>query len=105
MTKSSELLRRAKDYLWDGVSPMNKPNWKSIFICFAIRDAALPKEGYEYSKLKNEITRRLKPFQMVYTWLHERAKIPGRDLTYKNIQAYRHRWLDALIAEYEVKGD
>lgn len=36
----------------------------------------------------------------VDSWLFHVAKIPSEQLTYNNVQAYRHRWLDSLIEEF-----
>ena len=33
-------------------------------------------------------------------WLAGVAKIPPEDLTFVNLQAYRHRWLDSIIKEF-----
>jgi len=34
-------------------------------------------------------------------WLHHEAGVPKALLTRENLLAYRHRWLDALIEEFE----
>ncbi len=41
----------------------------------------------------------------VDTYLREVVGVPEVQVTYDNVQAYRHRWLDALIVEYQQKGD
>ena len=41
----------------------------------------------------------------VYSYLRDVVGIPTIQLTFDNLQAYRHRWLDALIVEYQQKGD
>jgi hypothetical protein len=33
-------------------------------------------------------------------WLVEVAKIPTKDITFVNLQAYRHGWLDSVIKEF-----
>jgi hypothetical protein len=36
----------------------------------------------------------------VESWLKREACIPVEELTFENIQAYRHRWLKSLIKEF-----
>jgi hypothetical protein len=40
----------------------------------------------------------------VETYLREVVKVPHSQLTYKNVQQFRHRWLDSLIEEFDIEG-
>lgn len=95
-------LKAAKDYL-HGPAGMRMTK----YICIALdvvvdRRKALPRT---VCALQNEIHRRLDNEITVEDWLFENAGVnlywsehsmTGR----REVQAYRHRWLDALIEEY-----
>ena len=98
--KSSEKLRRAKKLLWDGVSPCARG--LEGHICLALDKAVGWKKS---SGLRLVIMSRLRPYEGVRTWLREVVGVPWDQLTDENVQAYRHRWLDHLINEYQSKGD
>ena len=38
-------------------------------------------------------------------WLTEKCNVPYSDLNGEKLRDYRIRWLDALIKEYQSKGD
>jgi hypothetical protein len=105
MTKSSKLLRRAKDCLWDGLGDKSRLPIKTDFICYAIIFANPKYNAMKKADLRVTINSRLAPYHCLERWLIGRANVAPVDLTDENVQAYRHRWLDALIAEYEAKGD
>ena len=100
--KSSEMLRKAKDFLWDGVSPRAGVLNTNVGICYALICAVGRDES---PRVHQEIGRRLAPYGYVDNWLHHIAGVPWEQLTPENVQAYRHRWLEHLIKEYESKGD
>ncbi len=105
MTKSSVILRKAKEKLWDGVV---YPQSGTQFICHAIvKTNPHPLKG-KVGRVLKEIERRLYPQYTVEHWLQARGYIPHGLITTskrKKIQQYRHAWIDSLIAEYEAKGD
>jgi hypothetical protein len=103
LRKTSEAFRVAKNYL-------NKGNQdKTDYICAAIGDAEDDK--LVTIKAANHarwvIGSRLRDNATVTSWLKEQGFIPRYQNSYNNkqVQAYRHRWLDALIKEFEAKGD
>jgi hypothetical protein len=96
-------LVKAKSWLWDG---LDKRNGKEEYICIAVKHA-----NYGYVKYSASI-------RMVADMIQDRLgmhdgftldvegyldyilKIDYKLLTNKNMQAYRHRWLDSLIKEF-----
>jgi hypothetical protein len=100
--KSSEILARAKQYLWDGVTPYSG---ESFFICITLTRVPYGGHGFKVRALQKEIERRLDGEVSVRDWLRDKAGVPRSELTQKNVQAYRHRWVDHLIEEYVAKGD
>ena len=114
VNKTSGALRCAKAYLWDGTGALWHQRNQFPFICAALAQAYENKE-ITYKTLINTrsvIMRRLSPSVSVSEWLDENI---GFGYKYYNlrdhafwtqqIQAYRHRWVDALIIEFETKGD
>ena len=71
---------------------------KEHLICFAIPNDI---DG-EYAAM-DMIGSRLGTFSSVELYLKYTLKIPKRLRTYKNVQEFRHRWLAALIKEFESK--
>lgn len=103
--KTSEILRKAKKYLWNGTS-------KTVSreaLCLALWDAAClstPADRARIGKVMNRISRALHKQSYVHGWLVAKGHATYAQINNpKLIQAYRHRWLNALIAEYERKGD
>jgi len=112
---TSGALRAAKRYLWDGtggwVRYLYDPVMR-VYICDSIRKA-------HYDELITQkamrtatalIMGRLGPHVSVGQWLQAnvgyRVKFGrGHNAYHKQVQAYRHRWLDALIKELESKGE
>lgn len=103
MKKTSEVFRAAKKYLNRGNED------KSDYICGAIggvvRDNLVTnRAAYRAS---NVIGVRLGDSVSVTGWLKDRGFVPMNKDPYNNVQVqkYRHRWLNALIREFESKGD
>ena len=103
MKKTSEVFRAAKLYLNRGNED------KSDYICGAIGEAerynlVTRKAAYRAS---NVIGTRLRDSVSVTGWLKDRGFVPINQDPYNNkqVQKYRHRWLNALIKEFEAKGD
>lgn len=101
--KTSEVFRVAKNYL-------NKGNQdKTDYICSAIgwaeEDNWVTRKAAE--RARNVIGSRLQDNATVTSWLKDRQLIPRyqNPSNNKQVQKYRHRWLNALIKEFEAKGD
>ncbi len=114
VTKTSGALRCAKAYLWDGKGRL----WDHIdqypFICAALAQAHTNGEiTYKtLIKARSVIMRRLAPCPSVPVWLDTSVGFDYKYYSVRNhafwtqqIQAYRHRWVDALIEEFKAKGD
>ena len=80
--------------LWDGISDRR---YKPQYLCYAAQDAY---EGdaisfKEYVTLKGVICLRLGKFERLDDWAHYQG-FHGSDIEF---QAYRKRWLEALVIE------
>jgi hypothetical protein len=109
--KTSEAFKQAKQHLI--------PIGRSTYICHALAEAAystsVTAAGFNWTEIRttrksgfktaiNVITGRIGSEGALETWLDRQGIFPwkyGR----RQMQAYRHRWLDALIVEFEAKGD
>lgn len=95
------VFRAAKKYLWDGKAYGPNPgSW--VYICFAI-DETLRKSGKSSQAAANAtsvIQARLGSRSCIESWLAHVAKVGVSLLHPANVQAYRHRWLKALIKEF-----
>lgn len=89
-------LRRAKEHLWDGVSPYGRG---TSYICFAIDGGKSP---FGKEDAKDIVMDRIFPNGSVGGYLVDKLRIPKRQLTQKNIQTFRHLWLDELIREFSA---
>ena len=97
--KKSEMLRKAKGFLWDGVS---EKKGKVTCICWALEKTV----GDKHSEpLCNIIGARLGMHPTVTAWLYHECNIPIGQLTPKVVQKHRHTWVNVLIQEFEAKGD
>jgi len=95
------VFRAAKKYLWNGRAYGPNPgNW--VYICFAIDDTRRQggKSGQAADNATSVIQDRLTPRGCVDSWLAHEAKVDVSLLHPANVQAYRHRWLNALIEEF-----
>jgi hypothetical protein len=106
--KTSKLLHLAKPYLWDGTSPSHF--WQRSFLCYAIQDAAEAVEtdraAWACIQVRKRIRDDLGGMNTAEDWLvRKRHATRAQTNNMKNMQAYRHRWLAALIDEYAAKGD
>ena len=103
LKKTSEVFRVAKTYLNRGDQD------KTDYICAAIGDAEWNKlvTSKAADRARKVIGLRLYDNATVTSWLKDRGYIPMRQDPYNNkqVQRYRHRWLNALIKEFEAKGD
>lgn len=109
--KTSQVFKQAKKYLWDGeVGSMRMEH--SPYICHAISDV-----GYiygrhyhtPYERAKRFIQFSIAPHYDLENWVRANVrgsyKVLNKAGGAKQLQAYRHRWLDSLIEEFESKGD
>jgi hypothetical protein len=93
---------------------MDDPS-KTEYICYAVNDAH--NRGKitidDRIRVKGIIAERLAPYMTLESWLEEKHGITmdwkdytQRDLTkfYDKLQATRHAWVDAMIAEFKAKG-
>jgi len=72
------------------------------FICIALKHT----QGSvrDRDRAKQVITTRMRGSGTLESWL-EGVGIPAHAQSSLKMQAYRLRWLDALIEEFETKGD
>lgn len=91
--------KNAVQYLDKGVKG---DNTGTEFICWAIEDGTPAGDwrvsGVDYAK--KVIQERISPFTTVEWWLQEKHNIRCWNLTRKNLQSYRHAWLEELIREF-----
>lgn len=94
------MFRTAKTYLWDGQG-MYQPS-SHDYICCAISDAYYMggASATAVAHATSVIRARLGSFTRVESWLVHVTKVDVSQLRPANVQAYRHRWLDALIKEF-----
>ena len=103
------MAQRPIPFLWDGESHHVEGE---IYICHAIEEAAWVRATTRYApynRAKKIIQKRIHPEYDLDNWVLKNVKGSYR-LLYKikgteQMQAYRHRWLDALIIEYSSQGD
>ena len=112
--KTSEVFKQAKQYLWDG-NRQTAYERSTSYICHAIDLASYASDWRKarweapYKRAKKIIHRRIDPCVDLEEWISD--NVEGAYLTiYKTegiqqMQSYRHRWLDALIQEFESKGE
>lgn len=102
--KSSELIKQAKELLWDGGD--DTEHCKDEYICYALLHAAsTPSQGRLAQRIRDSIEVRLHPWNNLYSWLRYEANIPDKMLTNERVQAHRLAWMNKLIKEYKAKGD
>ena len=110
--KTSEVFKQAKQHLAKDFEETRNTPSKEKFICIAITTAAahckrITNEDVE--RCEDVVKLRMDGEYTLEGWLAGRGCVPEYelcDLTTKDrIQAYRHAWLDLLIAEFEAKGD
>ena len=121
MTKltTSQLLKEAKQYLWNGHAGRGNEDDNCIFICHAI-DRVKTKltfkkvDANKYHALIREIDNRLSEKlpsgriqqHTMKCWLVEVGGLSWTDVTNDvAVQKHRRAWMNMLIAEYKAKGD
>lgn len=94
--------RAAKPYLLTGSEHIRVPGVSS-YICFALDEACRGGHIDHKTLMKTigVVEQRLAPRDCVRSWLALEVNTPKHLLTNQNVQQYRHRWLHALIKEFE----
>ena len=111
--KSSDVLRQARRFLWPGKTLILAT--QHDYICWAVEDAGSYLVGSKTDPVVVGIKRRIMDRIdrcTVEDWLEDhisgfkewRESVSTEFYNYQ-LQQYRHRWLDSLIAEYEAEGD
>jgi len=116
--KTSKIFKQAKERLWDGRE--YSMDMGETYICHAIEEVAWdrglrPTDRYldrrfaPYKRAQKIIQQRIHPHDDLELWLSHNVpgayKVIYRIHSREQVQTYRHRWLDALIQEFEEKGD
>ena len=96
--KTSEILTKAKDYLWDGKSGKGTP-----YICWAVADVRCS-DG-DYARIANIIALRIAPCNDASTWLRNAIGYNPYEAGEVAVQQWRHAWVDQMIEEFKAKGD
>jgi hypothetical protein len=95
-------LRRGLDHLWDGENPDDLRDDKEEFICFSL-GASLGGTNADIILTREMIMSRLdNDCDTVEDWLKRRGyldNLHGQERD-KNVQAFRRRWMKALISEF-----
>lgn len=103
--KHSEILRKAKRYIWNGKN-QDDVN-KDQFICWALeRVSDLDEVDTKVRQIRQEIQKRMGDELTIESWLNRWGYIPANwypEFQVK-IQKYRKAWMNQLIKEYERIG-
>jgi hypothetical protein len=110
--KTSEVFTRAKQHLAKDFKETLNGSGKEKFICIAITVAAANCKRItdkDVERCEDVIKSRMDGEYTLEGWLTVRGCIPVDFLTayaaQDRIQAYRHAWIDSMIAEFEAQGD
>jgi hypothetical protein len=110
--KSSDILKRARDYLWDGHgNQMTSGKNMTMFVCLAINRAAHAYDYYDVylaeRALCADVSRRIGGHSIAEDYLATKRRFFffRRYYTRRQVQAFRRTLLETMIAEYEAKGD
>ena len=96
--KTSEILTKAKECLWDGKSSKGTP-----YICWAVADTRCSEEDCE--RVTDIIAARIAPCNDASTWLRNAIGYNPYEAGEVAIQQWRHAWVDQLIEEFKAKHD
>lgn len=105
--KTSELIAKAREYLWDGLDDSDIAfDSKTEFICYSMLKASrYPADFALAQTFRDDIEVRMYPWNNLFSWLVYEAKIPIEHQTHPNVQAHRLAWMNKLIKEFKAKGD
>jgi len=92
--KISKVLHKAKPFML-----------YNEFVCHAILDLERARivPDKDADKTIKYIEARIAPYHTVAEWL-KNSGVPWRQLTNKNLEEYRKRWIDHMINELEKEG-
>jgi len=93
--KIAAALRKAVPFLGTGTYSQNTTD----YVCWAVENANGQSKSVTHL-ISDMIHDRISPFASVRGWLLNNSNIPEKKLTRKNLQAYRHAWLQSLIEEF-----
>jgi hypothetical protein len=101
--KKSEMLKRAKRYLWDGHG--KKRPGATAFVCIALINAC--GTSSEVHDLRDWIDHHLGEdsaggARTARVWLQDTL---GRSVGPSEAQQFRHAWVDSMIAYFESRGE
>lgn len=105
--KNSEVLKKARELLWDGVE--YPPREKEEFICLAVGEVCniynnlLPTVS-NYGSICDRINEKLKGSDTLESYLSEHEGVETSLMTTQQIQNLRFEFIDQLISEYEAEG-
>ena len=111
--KTSEVFKQAKEHLWEGYLDCFDGE---AFMCHAIIEAAWVRDIHDkdskqylpYKRAQKIIHQRIHPAYDLEHWVRKNVKNSYKVLNKihgaQQMQAYRHRWIDELIKEFEAKG-
>ena len=108
----AQVFKEAKKYLWDGAGDRNY--FINKFICLAIKRSLKFNINTQYEEAAYEalqiIEERLDGFSTVGEWLWQKGGVDTsffdvssrnqKNYVFRQLQLYRHRWLDSLIKEF-----
>jgi 5S rRNA maturation endonuclease (ribonuclease M5) len=105
--KTSELIRYAKRYLWDGYTTAHlfQPDMTE-YICHALETAGeRRKQNKKALAVMVLIDSRLNG-RTLRQWVARRLRVKSEyDLPTVDVQRHRLQWMELLAKEYEAKGD
>lgn len=88
--------REAKRFLWNGVD--REKGREVQFICWALEEIGWVSGT---AQAKRMVENRLGGLSTVSSFLWNHKQVRRKQLTSKNVQFYRHRWLDHLADEWD----
>lgn len=97
-----KLLKKAKKYLWDGHGNYMDQDYKTKFICNAVScatDTSIQTDRQFVMEVVRKISSYLNGYYTVTDYLENVHGIVSKNT--RQIQEYRHAWLDQLIIEAE----
>lgn len=115
--KTSQVLRKTLNYLWDGKDDTDPRRTLGEFICHSIVCAKFKKTSVTnqewrefdhdqdgYQRTQEMVQGRLYPAISAGGWLVQKG-VPIDQLTELKLQEWRRLWILSMIAEFETIGD
>jgi hypothetical protein len=94
----SEVFRDAQKYLWDGAGD-NEPEYKSEFICHAIRQVYAKRRLIDSAR--KIVTDAIHPYYTFDDWLESQGIAREELRDDARVQAHRLQWLKLLEAQFK----